>query len=288
MDTKINIGDAVGWGYSTFAAYIGRLLPFVLIVSLVSGTIQLGGLWIGGIVLDGGFIGAIIKAASSILAQMLALLVTGHVAGAFVRIIRGEGDQVLPSIASLTSSSGSIRAVVIKIGIIIGGLSAVGGIVANIGGTAMVVLGGIIELLSIIPIIMLAVRWNFAPIVAVAEGADVDRSFARSEEMATGRFWNIVLLGLAIGICAGTPTVIVGAIAGTIIGIFLGLISHSALVGAIAVSTGIWAFVVGVGVPLGGAMLARAYADLNPGSDSGTDAQAPTPTATRYASMDAE
>ncbi len=288
MNNRINYGAVISFGYSTFFQHIRRLLPFLLMVLVISIVVGLATIGLGVWLFDSGVVSELLSAVGTIILQIISVLVTGLVSGGMVRIIRGaDPATALPQSGALLSADANVKAVAIRIGVIIGALSSIGTLVMSLGGALFVALGGLVSVAAIVPIVYLSVRWYMAPVAAVAEGESADQAIARSESLATGRFWNIVLMLILIGICAMVPAFIAGSIVGSILGILLGLLTSNAVVGVISGGVGIFAMVTALGYPLAGAMVARAYLDLS--GDGGSEASStPQMQAPTYSSMDSE
>lgn len=285
MQQDIDYGKALSLGYSTFFEIIGKIVPIALVAGVVSLAIQL----IGGFIyyeISANIIGALIQAVAGIATTIVSMIVAGAIGGGIVKMIRGEqADAVLPGIEALTQPKANLLGVALKLGVVFGSLQAAGQVVTQLTN---VTLGGLVSLASFIAIIYFGVRWYFAPIAAIAEGVDRDAAITRSETMAEGRFWNIVLLLIVVGVCAGIPVAIVAFVLGAVVGSVLGVLSSSIWVGTVAALAGIWAVIAAVGSPLIGAMLASAYCDLNPVDGQPSDQQAPTTQPPTYSPMDAE
>ena len=98
--------------------------------------------------------------------------------------------------------------------------STVGKLFLVVVGVGIAFLFGFVALVW--PAVWLSTKWSIAPAAVVMDGVPGEVAMRRSWELTTGRFWRTFLfqlvLLLAVEITAVVPAVLIGGIAGSLIG----------------------------------------------------------------------
>lgn len=275
MLKRLDYGAVITDGFDLFRSRFSALFPFCLMFgvffAIVQTVLTLLRYWMR----DTAIVYGVLSFAISVVLSIALVYVTALVGGGLIRSLRGESDEsALPTREQLGTPLPNVRDTAIRVGGILGALGAVTVLLRPISETLAVFAG----LAALIFSVYFGIRWMFAGVIARVDDTNVDDAVARSEQIATGRFWHLLLLSIIVGLAAGIPTVIIMFGMVLIFGVVFGIALSNAVAGVIAGSFGGMLVYAVIGFPWVAAMLATAYQQLTGNQRAVTDPTDPTST----------
>lgn len=152
------------------------------------------------------------------------------VAGAMHRERHGEALSLPGPGGSLAASIGMMQRLMPKLALI-AGLSVVGTLVGIVSGP----LGSLVSVVAFVALVMVLVRWVYAPVIAGSGEATGDAAYDRSEETVEGSWWGTFGIFLVIALATTIPMLIVGVVIGAMLGTISPLLATFAVLAALTI-----------------------------------------------------